>query len=58
MTSREKHIAEINRMTEALKNTKSVHLKKDYKKGISRLKKELAEYDRWQATLEVHHGNI
>ena len=49
MTSREKQIDKINRMTEALKKTKSKHLANDYKKGIARLKRELAEYDRWQA---------
>lgn len=56
MTSREKHIAEINRMTDALAKTKSKHLIKDYKKGIARLKRELKEYDQWQS-MEVQHGN-
>ncbi len=48
MTPREKLIAEINRMEDAVNRTQSRHLKNDYQKGIKRLKRELAEYDRWR----------
>lgn len=50
MTARDRHIAEINRMTDALAKTKSKHLSNDYKKGIARLKRELAEFDKWHAS--------
>ena len=48
MTPREKMVAEIERMEDTVNRTKSKHLRNDYLKGIKRLKRELAEYDRWR----------
>lgn len=45
-TARERQLEEIARLTDARNRTKSVYLKKDYSKGIKRLRRELAEYDR------------
>lgn len=45
---REKHIAEINRLSEAIRKTKSRCLKRDYLKALARMKEELKEYDRYK----------
>lgn len=39
-----RQVAEINRVSEAIKNTQSPYLKRDYEKNLRRLKKELREY--------------
>lgn len=48
MTQRELYEQDIVRMQEAIKITNSRKLKKDYSKAISRKKKELLKYDRFQ----------
>lgn len=48
MTQRELYEQDIVRMQEAIKITNSRKLKKDYAKAISRKKKELLRYDRFQ----------
>jgi len=48
MSPREKHVAEIKRLEEACQKTKSNFLKRDYGKAISRMKKELDEYDAYR----------
>ena len=47
MTQREKFVAEIKRMEQAMSQTDSMYLRKDYDRGIKRMKRELAEYDRF-----------
>ena len=42
---REQHIAEMNRLADALYRTKSPYLKRDYAKALNRMEKELKEYD-------------
>ena len=42
---REAHIAEMNRLVEAICNTESPYLKKDYAKALARMELELKEYD-------------
>lgn len=37
-------VKEINKLKEAIENTQSQHLKRDYEKKIHKLKKELKEY--------------
>lgn len=46
---REKFVAELNRLKEAVNITKSAYLKKDYQKAIKRMTKELKEYDRYRS---------
>ena len=43
-----RQVAEINRIKEALKKTKSPHLKKDYEKNLRRLINGLKEYCRYR----------
>lgn len=51
MTQRDKFVAEIKRMEQAMSQTDSMYLRKDYGRGIKRMKRELAEYDRF-------HGHV
>lgn len=44
MNAEERQIAEIKRVTEAIKKTTSPCLKRDYQKYLKRLKRELKEY--------------
>lgn len=44
MNAAMRQVAEINRVTEAIQNTKSPYLMRDYEKNLRRLKKELREY--------------
>ena len=44
---REKFVAEIKRYEEAINNTKSEYLKRDYQKKLKKMKLELKEYDRY-----------
>lgn len=45
---RQKFIEEINRLKQAVKETESIYLKKDYKKAIREMEQELKEYDAFQ----------
>lgn len=45
---REKFIAEIKRLEDAVQKTKSKYLKADYGKRIRRMKRELREYDAYK----------
>lgn len=45
---REKFVAELNRLKEAVNITKSAYQKKDYLKAIRRMEIELKEYDAFQ----------
>lgn len=42
---REAHIAEMNRLADALYRTESPYLKRDYQKALNRMERELREYD-------------
>jgi hypothetical protein len=46
---REKHIAEMERLKDAIDKTESEYLKRDYKKALKRMSAELKEYDRYKA---------
>ena len=45
---RAKHIAEMDRMRDAIQRTDSEYLKRDYVKALKRMERELAEYDRYR----------
>lgn len=45
---REKHVAEMDRLKDAMARTKSNHLRCDYGRALKRMKKELEEYDRYK----------
>ena len=45
---RERHIAEMNRLKDAIARTESEHLKNDYCKSLKRMQNELKEYDRYK----------
>ena len=45
---RDKHVAEIRRLEDAYRRTKSAHLKRDYEKAIRRMMRELEEYDEFK----------
>lgn len=45
----EAHIAEMNRLREAIKKTDSEYLKADYSKALKRMKRELKEYRRFRS---------
>lgn len=45
----EAHIAEMNRLREAIKKTNSEYLKADYSKALKRMKRELREYRRFRS---------
>ncbi len=42
---REAHIAEMNRLVEAICKTEAPYLRKDYGKALKRMERELKEYD-------------
>ena len=44
---RAEHIAEMNKIADALYRTDSPYLKKDYARALNRMEKELREYDMW-----------
>ena len=45
---REKHVAEMDRLKDAMRRTNSKHLRCDYGKRLKRMQKELEEYDRYK----------
>lgn len=45
---REEFVAEMNRLSNALEVTKSPMLRRDYSKALRKMKRELADYDRFQ----------
>ena len=45
---REKHVAEMDRLKDAMARTKSNHLRCDYGRALKRMQKELEEYDRYK----------
>ena len=45
---RNKHIAEMQRLKTAIDKTKSEYLKRDYKKALKRMQRELRDYDRYK----------
>ena len=49
MNAREKQIAEIEHLKQALKVTKSKYSKRDYIKGIRRKERELKLYDQYRS---------
>ena len=42
---REAHIAEMNRLVQAICTTESPYLRNDYEKALKRMERELKEYD-------------
>ena len=46
--SRDNYIAEIARLENAILKTQSKHLQADYRKAVSRMRKELRTYDRFK----------
>ena len=50
---REKHVCEMQRLSEAIQKTKSEHLKTDYTKAYRRMYRELKEYDEWHRKQNV-----
>lgn len=42
------HIAEIDRLKEAIRKTNSKYLKRDYEKAVIRMENELKEYRRYR----------
>ena len=47
MSKRDDHIREMRRLQAAIENTDSDYLKKDYRKAISRMRREISEYDKF-----------
>ena len=45
---REEFVAEMNRLSNALEVTKSPMLRRDYSKAMRKMKRDLADYDRFQ----------
>ena len=45
---RNKHIAEMQRLKTAIDKTNSEYLKRDYKKALKRMQRELRDYDRYK----------
>lgn len=45
---RQKHVDEMERLKCAIRKTDSEYLKKDYRKALKRMQKELVEYDRYR----------
>lgn len=43
-----KQLAEIDRMKEACRKTTSEYLRRDYKKSIKRMERDLREYRSWK----------
>lgn len=50
---REKHLCEMQRLSESIQKTKSEHLKTDYTKAYRRMYRELKEYDEWHKKQNV-----
>lgn len=50
---REKFVNEMKRIEEALNNTTSPCLKRDYKKALINMQKELKDYDKFKQQAEV-----
>ena len=50
MDKRDEHIAQILRMEDAIRRTNSEHLRRDYRKAVRRMMKELKDYDRFKRT--------
>ena len=48
---RNKHIAEMQRLKTAIDKTNSEYLKRDYKKALKRMQRELKEYDRYKGSV-------
>lgn len=46
--NREQYTTEIARMVDAIRRTKSEHLRMDYRKAVSRMRRELKAYDRYK----------
>lgn len=46
---REKFIAEMNRLKDAIARTKSECLRRDYKKALIRMSRDLREYDLYRS---------
>lgn len=44
----QKHVAEMERLKDAIARTDSKHLKKDYTKALKRMQNELKEYRRYK----------
>lgn len=45
---RQEHVDKMNRLVNAMRKTGSPYLKRDYEKAYKRMKRELAEYDRYR----------
>lgn len=46
--ARERHVAEMRRLKDAIDKTKSAAARRDYTKAYKRMQRELAEYDRFR----------
>lgn len=44
------YVSEMNRLEVAINTTSSDYLKKDYKKALKKMRKELQDYDRFRGT--------
>lgn len=53
---RDEFVTEMNRLKDALSNTQSPYLKRDYDKAYSRMKKELEEYDSFKKKAVLLNG--
>ena len=49
MNPEQRHIAEMERLKEAIKNTNSEYLKRDYSKQLKKMESELLEYRYWKS---------
>lgn len=56
LRNREQTVQEIDRVQRALQKTKSHSLKTQYARHLSRLQKELRDYDRFRYGTEVNDG--
>jgi hypothetical protein len=45
---REKYVAEMDRLKDAMERTTSNHLRCDYGRALKRMRKELEEYDKYK----------
>lgn len=48
MNAEKRHIAEMERLKEAMRNTNSQYLKRDYRKKLKKMEAELREYRKWK----------
>lgn len=46
---REKHLAEMDRLRDAIARTDSEYLRRDYLKALKRMERDLRDYDRFHA---------